>query len=330
MKVLLSCFQVLKFPTASRRASAVNTFIEQARVDVQHAKATVSMSSRRRRYRQALRHDEPHKFDSVKRKIRKCKRKTVCEQIRCETESDDEVNNISIQESDGVTVCDNLNFVELKGDQHDLQTVESQEIHNEFHCSLSRGYSSSSRSSEESDAATDAEYGIESCESDNISYSEESSTDLDDDLNETDGNDFSKSDPPLYQGSPITLSSSILLTLSFVLKHKLTGEAFGDLLAVLEAHCPKPNNCRTSVKRLFDYFKEIKGNIIKHLFCSYCKAYIGKEAEVSVGPTCNCHVCGTELLGNTSFFIEAPIDEQIRKLFRGMYYYFVCIRAVEY
>ena len=79
----------------------------------------------------------------------------MCEQIRCETESDDEVNNISIQESDGVTVCDNLNFVELKGDQHDLQTVESQEIHNEFHCSLSRGYSSSSRSSEESDAATD-------------------------------------------------------------------------------------------------------------------------------------------------------------------------------
>ena len=155
MKVLLSCLQVLKFPMASRRASAVNTFIEQARVDVQHAKATVSMSSRRRRYRQALRHDEPHKFDSVKRKIRKCKRKTVCEQIRCETESDDEVNNISIQESDGVTVCDNLNFVELKGDQHDLQTVESQEIHNEFHCSLSRGYSSSSRSSEESDAATD-------------------------------------------------------------------------------------------------------------------------------------------------------------------------------
>ena len=94
-------------------------------------------------------------------------KENLCEQIRCETESDDEENNISIQESDGVTVCDdNLNFVELKGDQHDLQTVESQEIRNEFHCSLSGGYSSSSRSSEESDAATDAEYDIESCESD--------------------------------------------------------------------------------------------------------------------------------------------------------------------
>ena len=34
----------------------------------------------------------------------------------------------------------------------------------------------------------------------------------------------------LYSGSPITSSSSVVLLLSFVLKHKLTREAFSDLL----------------------------------------------------------------------------------------------------
>lgn len=113
----------------------------------------------RRRYRQALRHDEPYKFDSVKRKIRKRKRKTVGEQLRYETESEDDINNISIQEVDSLN--DN-NFVEFKdkGDQHDL-TDDSQAIFNEFHCSVSGGCSSSSNSSEESD--------IDGCDSDNIS-----------------------------------------------------------------------------------------------------------------------------------------------------------------
>ena len=51
-----------------------------------------------------------------------------------------------------------------------------------------------------------------------------------------------ESDDRLYSGAPITSSSSVVLLLSFVFKHKLTREAFNDLLAVIEAHCPQPNN----------------------------------------------------------------------------------------
>ena len=47
-----------------------------------------------------------------------------------------------------------------------------------------------------------------------------------------------ESDDRLYSGAPITSSSSVVLLLSFVFKHKLTHEAFNDLLAVIEAHCP--------------------------------------------------------------------------------------------
>ena len=64
-----------------------------------------------------------------------------------------------------------------------------------------------------------------------------------------------------YSGSSITSSSSIVLLLSFVLKHKLTREAFSDLLAVVEAHCPRPNNCRTTVKKMFQFVSEAKGDI---------------------------------------------------------------------
>lgn len=39
----------------------------------------------------------------------------------------------------------------------------------------------------------------------------------------------------LFSGAPITTTSSIVLILSFVMKHKLSQEAFRDLLAVIEA-----------------------------------------------------------------------------------------------
>ncbi len=127
-------------------------------------------------------------------------------------------------------------------------------------------------------------------------------------------------DTPLYEGAPLSLSSSILLTLSFVLKHRLTGQCFTDLLAVIEAHCPKPNYCKTSLRKLFDYFKNIKGNLVKHIFCSYCKGYIceQKQAEPAVLPD-SCKICGTSLINNTSFFLEAPLADQLTKFFKGKY-----------
>ena len=75
-----------------------------------------------------------------------------------------------------------------------------------------------------------------------------------------------ESDDRLYSGAPITSSSSVVLLLSFVFKHKLTHEAFNDLLAVIEAHCPRPNNCKTTVNKLFQFLSQAKGNVVKHYF----------------------------------------------------------------
>ena len=114
------------------------------------------------------------------------------------------------------------------------------------------------------------------------------------------------------------LHGSDNVTLSFVLKHRLTVQCFTDLLAVIEAHCPKPNYCKTSVRKLFDHFKNIKGNLVKHMICTFCKGYICEQRQTeSVTLPDSCRICDTSLANNTSFFLEAPLADQIAKLFKG-------------
>ena len=122
-------------------------------------------------------------------------------------------------------------------------------------------------------------------------------------------------DDKLYSGAPITSSSSAVLLLSFVFKHKLTREAFNDLLQVIEAHCPRPNSCKTSVKKLFEFVSKTKGDTVKHYFCSYCKAYYGKELNG------NCNICGRKIQKGAEFFLEVPIANQIEKFFSGKFFY---------
>ena len=105
----------------------------------------------------------------------------------------------------------------------------------------------------------------------------------------------------LYSGAQVSSSSSVVLLRSFVFKHKLTCEAFSDLLAVVEAHCPRPNNCRTTTKKLFEFVYRAKGDNVKHFFCGYCKAYYGKDGNG------NCNICGKSIREAGGFFIEVPI-----------------------
>ena len=120
----------------------------------------------------------------------------------------------------------------------------------------------------------------------------------------------------LYSGAPITITASVVLILSFVMKHHLTREAFRDLLQVIEAHCPRPNKCKTEIKKLFEFVSQAKGNIVRHFFCSYCKAYACKGTQDSqLNGTC--HICGKSLANTHGFFIEVPIVEQVQNFFQG-------------
>ena len=110
---------------------------------------------------------------------------------------------------------------------------------------------------EDDDVCSDFLSDSENIESDNESIPEQRETEADD---------------ILYSGAPIKSSTSVVLLLLFVFKHKLTREAFSDLLAVIEAHCPRPNNCKTTTKKLFEFVSRARGDIVKHYFCGFCKA----------------------------------------------------------
>ena len=84
----------------------------------------------------------------------------------------------------------------------------------------------------------------------------------------------------LFSGAPITTTSSIILILSFVMRYKLTQEAFRDLLAVIEAHCPRPNNCKKEVKKLFEFVSQAKGNIVKHFFVLTARHIVAKVLRI--------------------------------------------------
>ena len=56
-----------------------------------------------------------------------------------------------------------------------------------------------------------------------------------------------KQEEHLYENSRITVAESLMLTMAFVMRHKLPIVASEDLLSLLELHCPKDNN---AVKRL--------------------------------------------------------------------------------
>ena len=121
----------------------------------------------------------------------------------------------------------------------------------------------------------------------------------------------------LYSGAPLTSSTSIVLLLTFVTKHKLTREAFNDLLLVIEAHCLRPNNCKMSVKKLREFVSQAKGDLEKHFYCYYCKAYFGKE-------TGNCNICGQVISKDDGFFIEVPVEKQLETFFTGKFLSFFC------
>ena len=123
----------------------------------------------------------------------------------------------------------------------------------------------------------------------------------------------SESDDILYPGAPLTSTMSVVLLLTFVMKHKLTCEAFNDLLSVIEAHCPRPNNCKKSVKKLLEFVSQMKGDIVKHYFCDYCKAYFGKG-------TGNCNISGESISKTNGFFIEVPVEKQLQKFFTGKFF----------
>lgn len=125
----------------------------------------------------------------------------------------------------------------------------------------------------------------------------------------------------LYQGAPVTLGASLLLVMTFAVRHGLSGVALTDLLILIELHCIAPNLCKTSMKLLRDFFKRVRCPVELHYYCTFCLHYIGRE-KGSHCPNTHC-LKDLGMPKNSSYFIVIPLVTQLCSLLARKYdYYF--------
>ncbi|XP_072170541.1 uncharacterized protein [Diadema setosum] len=122
----------------------------------------------------------------------------------------------------------------------------------------------------------------------------------------------SDADPELED---ITPDQALLMILTFVLRHKLTGEALQDLLTLLNHLLP---GLSPATKYLFrKCFHGAKDQIEIHHYCKACMTYIGTNADANSCPNDACaeEFNASESVKNGSFLLYIPLQSQLLDLF---------------
>ena len=127
--------------------------------------------------------------------------------------------------------------------------------------------------------------------------------------------DESDANKPIYPGARLTLASSMLLIITFVIRHGLTDAALTDLLILLELHCISPNLCWKSVDLFRRFFRKLRAPIECHYYCNRkkCKSYLGRT-KLEVCPNCHGSLTGKEEI---MYFVVVPVLYQLQNLFQG-------------
>ena len=121
---------------------------------------------------------------------------------------------------------------------------------------------------------------------------------------------------PLFSGARITVGASLLLLITFVMRHSLSGVALKDLLTLVDLHLISPNCFTRSMSTLRRFFKELKNPVQFHYYCCFCYEYIGVERRAC----CTNKHCLQDLTKNSlSYFIVIPLEPQLEALFASKY-----------
>lgn len=122
---------------------------------------------------------------------------------------------------------------------------------------------------------------------------------------------------PLYDGSNITLGVSLLLIITFAMRHGLSGVALRDLLTLIGVHLISPNHFSKSVATLRHFFHRLKNPIQFHHYCSSCCQYIGQEKT----KCCTNKHCLQDFTNKESllYFIIIPLITQLQALLESKY-----------
>ncbi|XP_076844425.1 uncharacterized protein LOC143489348 [Brachyhypopomus gauderio] len=126
------------------------------------------------------------------------------------------------------------------------------------------------------------------------------------------GKEQNSGDEPVYPGAPNTKAQSLLLLMTYVLKHNCTGQALEHLLRMFNAHFPGivPETQYMFHKTYGEY-----GQYEPHFYCSSCLNYLGATKST---PS-QCDICHSPFdanvsLKNGSFFLVMSLSTQIKEL----------------
>ncbi|XP_053397033.1 uncharacterized protein LOC128556331 [Mercenaria mercenaria] len=125
--------------------------------------------------------------------------------------------------------------------------------------------------------------------------------------------DESPDDEPLYSNAAISVSETLMLLLTFAIRHCLSFAALNDLLKLVSALCPQPNNVKTSVRKVWAYFGNINSEKVLHFYCKNCYKHLSSRIQPQEGTTCG--GCGKQLTGKEPYFLHISLIQQIRNLF---------------
>jgi len=124
---------------------------------------------------------------------------------------------------------------------------------------------------------------------------------------------------PLFEGARLTLGVSMLLVITFAMRHSITGVALADLLLLIEVHLISPNYFGHSMKLLRDFFKKLKNPIEFHYYCSFCYEYIGAKRHPEHCTNKHC-LQDFSKKGSLAYFIVLPnFINQLQSLLASKY-----------
>ena len=127
------------------------------------------------------------------------------------------------------------------------------------------------------------------------------------------------SDYPLFNGCPLSLSSSTLLIKKFQMRHGISQEALSDMLQLMKLHFPTENNFPGTI-HLFNKHLPFHTDALEFVyFCSCCFCEISDKEDVDC-----CEHCKKPLniKGSISSFIEVPLETQLITILQSKLYYF--------
>lgn len=161
----------------------------------------------------------------------------------------------------------------------------------------------------ESTVTTDEKYADDETDDETIE-SDPTASPIDDDHRPN------SSSESLYNGSRISVGVSLLLIMTFVMRHGLTSMALSDLLVLIELHCLLPNACKTTLKSFRNFFSHLKKPVVLHYYCNYCAHYIGSKKVDS------CNICHKRDIGQ---FLQIPLVQQLHNILHGKIIIFLVI-----